>query len=41
VWPGPPAGTGDMRTVLPLCPAGDIMTAQPGRTTLADGSRAL
>ncbi len=38
---GQPAGTGDLRTLLTLCAAGDIMPAEPGHASVADLNRAL
>src|ERR1700719_1030035 len=38
---GQPAGTGDLRTLLTLCAAGDIMPAEPGRASVANLNRAL
>ncbi len=38
---GRPARTGDLKTLLTLCAAGDIMPAEPGRVSVADLNRAL
>jgi SAM-dependent methyltransferase len=38
---GQPAGTEDLRTLLTLCAAGDIMPAEPGRAAVADINRVL
>jgi len=38
---GKPASTGDLRTLLTLCAAGDIMPAEPGCASVADLNRAL
>ena len=38
---GQPASTGDLRTLLTLCAAGDIMPAEPGHASVADVNRAL
>jgi hypothetical protein len=38
---GQPVTTGDPRTLLILCAAGDIMPAEPGCTSVADLNRAL
>ena len=38
---GQPAKTGDLKTLLTLCAAGDIMPAEPGRVSVADLNRAL
>ena len=38
---GRPASTGDLRSLLTLCAAGDIMPAEPGHASVADVNRAL
>ena len=38
---GQPASTGDLRTLLTLCAAADIMPAEPGRASVSDLNRAL
>ncbi len=38
---GQPAVAGDLRTLLTLCAAGDIVPAEPGRAAVADLNRAL
>ena len=38
---GQPASTGDLKTLLTLCAAGDIMPAEPGRASVADLNRTL
>jgi SAM-dependent methyltransferase len=38
---GQPVGTGDQKTLLTLCAAGDIMPAEPGHASVADINRAL
>jgi hypothetical protein len=38
---GQPAAGGDLKTLLTLCAAGDIMPAEPGHTSVAALNRAL